>query len=345
MPNESERILAYRRTVTIILVVIFLVLAYLIIQPFIIAIIGAAVLAYLFYPLYTRLNKFLPKFLPRETLAAVVVCFLVILIVMAPLGMITGLLKNEIRSGYNFLEQILTNPDQSLELPKSISDRFGDLTLYKDQLTEMGSQLIGWLQRVVKGIPYFLLSVFITIFSIYYFLKGGENINKFLQEYFPLPKNRYKEIFARFDQLARGVVLGQIVIGVIHGTLAWIAYTFLGVPNPVLWAFLTAIISIVPVLGAGLVWAPIACYLIIIGLDVGLAWKGFVLLGYGFLAMSGLDNMLKPKIIGQHAHIHPLVILFGILGGIQLIGLPGILIGPMVLALLDVILGIFREVI
>jgi predicted PurR-regulated permease PerM len=117
------------------------------------------------------------------------------------------------------------------------------------------------------------------------------------------------------------------------------------VPSPVLWAFLTAIISIIPVLGAGLVWFPVALYLFISGLVAGTYWKGIVLFVYGLLVLSTIDNVLKPKIIGERSRIHPLVILFGILGGIQLIGIPGIIIGPLVLGLVDVVMGIFREVV
>ncbi|MFC1571254.1 AI-2E family transporter [Candidatus Margulisiibacteriota bacterium] len=345
MPTETERLQAYRRTMTIIVVVVVLILAYLIIQPFLVAIIAAAVLAYLFYPLYKYLVEHMPQFLPRETLSAIIVCLIIIIIVLVPMGSITGLLTKEIRSGYIFIQRVLSRPDFRIDLPPLVSRYVGDISQYKTQIADFGGQVIGWLQGVIKGIPNFLLSIFITIFSVYFFLKGGKNINGFLQDFFPLPQGRYKEIFSRFEELARGMVMGQIVVGVVHGFLAWAAYSFLGISNPVLWAFLTAIISIIPVLGAGLVWAPIAIYLLVVGYSAGFAWKGVALLAYGLLVMSMLDNVLKPKIIGDRAHIHPLVILFGILGGIQLIGLPGILIGPLVLALLDVVLGIFREVI
>ncbi|MFH1826143.1 MAG: AI-2E family transporter [bacterium] len=345
MPSESERIQAYRRTVTIIVVIIVLILAYMIIQPFLIAIISAAVLAYLFYPAYKFFIKHLPKFLPRETIAAVVVCLIIILIVLIPMGSITGLLTKEIRSGYSLVQKMMLSREFRFDLPPVISRYVGDISQYKDQIATFGTQLIGWLQGVIKGIPYFLLNIFITIFSVYYFLKGGKGFYESLKEFFPLPEKRYKEVFSRFDELARGMVMGQIVVGILHGLLAWLAYTFLGISNPALWAFLTAIISIIPVLGAGLVWGPIAIFLLITGASTGLAWKGLALFIYGLAVMSMLDNILKPKIIGDRSHIHPLVILFGVLGGIQLLGLPGILIGPLVLALLDVVLSIFREVV
>lgn len=345
MSIQEERLLAYRRTITIIAVVVFLYLSFMIIRPFLVAIIGAAVLAYLFYPIYKYLAKHMPSPLLKESIAALITVLLIILIVLIPMASITGLLANEARSGYKYFQQIINQPNFKLDLPPYLSKRIGDISHYREPLLNLAGQLIGWIQGVVISIPGAFLSLIITIFSIYFFLKGGRNIYMFFQEFFPLPAGRYKQIFSRFNDLSRGILLGQIVVGIIHGFLAWGAYSFLGIRSPLLWAFLTAIVSILPVLGAGLVWFPIAIFLFISGLVVGTYWKGIALFGYGLLVMSMIDNVLKPKIMGDSARIHPLIILFGILGGIQLLGIPGILIGPMVLALFDVVLGIFREVI
>ncbi|OGC41566.1 hypothetical protein A2548_01735 [candidate division WOR-1 bacterium RIFOXYD2_FULL_41_8] len=230
-------------------------------------------------------------------------------------------------------------------MPTVLGREIGDLSQFKPQILNFSSQFVVWLQQILKKIPGAFLGIFMTVFSIYFFLKGGKDINRFLQDFFPLPEGCYKQIFSRFGDLTKGIVLGQLVVGVIHGFLSWLAYAYLGVPNPVLWAFLTAIISIIPVLGAGLVWFPVAVYLFVVGSAVGTEWQGLALFAYGILVLTSVDNILKPKIMGDHARIHPLIILFGILGGIQLLGLPGILIGPLVLALFDVVMNIFREVI
>jgi predicted PurR-regulated permease PerM len=141
------------------------------------------------------------------------------------------------------------------------------------------------------------------------------------------------------------MIYGQIVVGMLQGLLACLGFILLEVPNPVLWGFLTAIISIIPLLGAVIVWFPIVIYLFIMGMAGGVYWKAIALLIYGTCVVSTIDNFIKPKIVGDRAGIHPLIIFFGILGGLKLIGLPGILIGPMVLALFDIVIGIFREVV
>jgi len=347
MASGDGRLEAYRRMIAILAVIAVLILAFMIVRPFLVPIISAAVLAYLFYPLYKWIISKLPKILPRETISALVTCVLIILIVLIPMISITGILTAEIRSGYIFLNRVLNSPDfnLNLDLPPILGQRIGDLSQYKDEFVSFGVQVIGWLQNVAKAIPNVFFTIFLTIFSIFFFLKGAQNINAFFQDFFPLPAGRYKQILERLDDLSHGMIMGQVVVGILHGFLAWFAYSVLGVPNPVLWAFLTAIISIIPALGSSIVWFPVAVYLFISGWGVGLYWKGIVLFFYGLLLMSMIDNVLKPKIIGERSRIHPLVILFGILGGIQLIGLPGIIFGPLVLGLLDVVLGIFREVV
>jgi predicted PurR-regulated permease PerM len=349
MATAAERLEAYRRMIAILAVIVVLVLSFMIIRPFLVPIISAAVLAYLFYPLYKWLVGRLPKKLPRETLSAMITCLLIVLIVLIPMISITGILTNEIRNGYIFINRVVRSPEFNLNihLPQVLGRDLGNISIsqYKQEIASFGVQVINILQNVAKAIPNVFFNIFLTIISIYFFLKGARNINDFFQDFFPLPAGRYKQIQERLDDLSRGMIMGQVVVGIIHGFLAWFAYSVLGVPNPVLWAFLTAIISIIPVLGASIVWFPVALYLFVGGLAGGSYWKGIVLFFYGLLLMSTIDNALKPKIIGDRSRIHPLVILFGILGGIQLVGLPGIIFGPLVLGLLDVVLGIWREVI
>jgi predicted PurR-regulated permease PerM len=110
-----------------------------------------------------------------------------------------------------------------------------------------------------------------------------------------------------------------------------------------LWGTLTAIISIVPLLGAVIVWLPIVAYLAILGSINGEYWRAITLFIYGVSVVSAIDNILKPKIIGQRANIHPLIILLGILGGIQLFGIPGLLIGPLILTIFDIVIEIYKE--
>lgn len=361
MAKRIENIKAYRRTVAIIAVILALGMAFMIIRPFIVSILSALVLAYLFYPLYVKLQRYSPGFLPRESVAAALTCLVIVMIVVIPLVVVSIVLVGEVRDGYNFLQQVMNLPDLSLKsLTRSGSlpypgvsaieipylDQLGiNLMNYKEPLLKVAGTAFEWIQGFIFSIPNLAFNLFITIFSTYFMLKGARGMIKFLNEFFPLPPGRYQQIFMRFDDLSRGMVNGQIVVGIVQGTLAWLGFFVLGVPNPVLWGVLTSIISIIPLLGAAVVWLPITGYLLLVGYLSGTIWKGIAMLIYGAAVISTIDNVLKPKIVGDRTGINPLVIMFGILGGIQLMGIPGILIGPLVLTLVDVVMEIFREVV
>jgi predicted PurR-regulated permease PerM len=349
MTIQGSRLQAYRRTIAIIAVVVMLVLAIMIIRPFILSIIFAMVLAYLFYPVYKYLVKRVPRPLPKQNIASLLTVLLVILIIVIPLTVIAMVLMGEIRSGYNYLQEIVEIPS-FLEIPALgipfIDELEINIAQFREPILNFAGQILRWLQGILLKIPNLVFSIFIVIFSLYFFLKNAKDIMRFMTNFIPLPPGRYKQIFARFDDLSRGMINGQLVVGAIQGFLAWMGYVALGVPSPVLWGVLTAVISVIPLLGAALVWFPIAVYLFVVGYVAGgLWWKGVALLIYGGLVISTIDNVLKPKIVGDRARIHPLIIFFGILGGIQLFGIPGIILGPLVLTLLDVVMGIFREVV
>lgn len=344
MSREEERHTAYRRTVAVIVALIVLFLSFMIIRPFLIAILSAAALAYIFYPLYLTILRYIPFRNKTKEIGAFLTCLIIVLIVLLPVSFVTILLTYEIKNGYLFLQEFLSSPQWPLgSLPPFLSQWSGYLPQIKEITADLASQLIGLLQGILRGIPNVALSIFITVFSIYYFLKHGKDLYQFFSDLVPLPEGRYKQILLRFDDLSRGMIMGQVVVGVVQGILAWFGFWILKVPNSVLWGFLTAIISIIPLLGAVLVWLPVSIYLFLIGLATGEYWRGLVLLFYGTFVISLIDNILKPKIVGERAKIHPLIILLGILGGIQFFGIPGILIGPLILTIFDVVIEIYKE--
>lgn len=344
MNRTAEQYESYRRTAVIVFVIILLVLSYLIVKPFLIAILTAAALAYIFYPLYLWALNRLPKMINSPRLASLLTCLVIVLCVLIPAIFIMTIIFVETKTGYLYLRSLVDGYQNGTPLPPSLAQWSGYLPQIKEIGTDMASQFILMVQGVLKGIPHVILSILITVFSIYYFLVHGKDLYKFFSGIVPLPEGRYKQILNRFDDLSRGMIMGQIVVGLIQGILAWLGFWYLNVPNPVLWGFLTAIISIIPLLGAVIVWLPIVVYLALLGMATGEYWRAVTLLLYGFFVISLIDNFLKPKIVGDHAKIHPLIILFGILGGIQLFGLPGILIGPLVLTIFDVVIEIYKEI-
>lgn len=344
MGKEETRIETYQRTAAIVMVIVVLLISFLIIRPFIVAIISAATLSYIFYPVYLKFLKLIPKWLPARTAASLITCLLIILLVMVPLVFVIIILTSEVREGYLFVQKFFVPSRGYIQgLPPIIGKWFANYPYLKTIAMDMANQLIGVAQNIIKAVPNAALNIFVTVFSTYYFMKHGKELFSFVTAMFPLAEGRQKQILKRFDDLSRGTIMGQVVIGILQGILAGAGFAVLGVPNPVLWGTATAIISIIPLLGAAIVWVPIAVYLFLMANVNGEYWKAFSLLIYGTFVISLIDNILKPKIVGESAKVHPLVILLGILGGIQLFGILGIIIGPLFLTIFDVVIEIYKE--
>lgn len=324
---------------SIIFVIVIFILSFLLLRPFMVPIMSAAALAYLFYPLYSKLVKKIKI----RTLASLLTCTAIIILVLLPFAIIVPVVGFEIKSGYNNIIEWLNTNSAQTQISGFLPVNLPEIYEIKDIIRNLATQSLGLLQGVISGLPNLILNIFISIFCIYYFLKHGEGIRKIIKEILPLSEDKYKKIFSRFDDISRGMVLGQITIAIIQGVLAGIGFIIFGVPHAILWAFLTTIISIIPLLGAAIVWVPVAIYLLIIGHGNGNYIPAAALLIYGTFVISLIDNFLKPKIVGDRANIHPLLVLFGILGGIQLFGIAGILIGPMIFALFEITFEIYKE--
>jgi len=204
MSREEERIEIYRRTVVMFFVLVLLVLAFLIIRPFLIAIISAAALAYIFNPVYLLILKNFPKMARAKELSSILTCLIVLLLVLAPTALVMILLTYEARDGYLFLQDFLRSPQPLFAgLPPFLSQWSGYFPQFKEIIADLAGQFIGVLQNILKGIPNVALNIFITVFSLYYFLKHGKDLYRFFSDLVPLSEGRYKQILQRFDDLSR----------------------------------------------------------------------------------------------------------------------------------------------
>ncbi len=137
----------------------------------------------------------------------------------------------------------------------------------------------------------------------------------------------------------RATVKGGIAVAVLQGILGGLAFWFLGIPAPLLWTVVMAFLSLLPAIGAGLVWAPVAIYL----LATGSIWQGIFLIAYGVVVIGLVDNLLRPFLVGKSTKLPDYVVLISTLGGIEIMGLNGFVVGPLVAAIFMVSWEIFRK--
>jgi predicted PurR-regulated permease PerM len=153
----------------------------------------------------------------------------------------------------------------------------------------------------------------------------------------PLRAEQKRALFSKFTIAIRAIVKGSIVVALVQGALGGLIFWLLGIRAPLLWAALMAVLSLLPVLGTGLVWGPVAVYF----LATGAIWQGIVLIAFGVLVIGLVDNILRPILIGQDTKIPDYVVLISTLGGIAIFGANGFVIGPVIAAMFIAVWAVF----
>ena len=323
---------------------IALYLCWLMLKPFIGVLGWAIVLVIVFYPVHRRLAR---KIRYRG-LSALLSCLLVILIVILPLSLLTVCVAQEVANVAPHLpSQISQFVKTEAPLIGKISDwlqtRFGIDTLRSqefliEQLKRSSEFLLGFSWNLVGNILGGILKAFFVVFTMYYLFRDGEKIVKRLPAALPVSAQQGAAIIARTQEVVSASVYGVVTIATLQGLLGGLAFWLLGIPSPVLWAVLMTFICMIPIAGSFLVWLPLSFYLMATG-----HWLNAVLLiAWGALVVSTIDNFLRPKLIRNQTKLHELFVFFSVLGGISVFGLLGLVLGPVVLAITLGLLQTFR---
>jgi predicted PurR-regulated permease PerM len=183
-----------------------------------------------------------------------------------------------------------------------------------------------------------IIKAFFVVFTMYYLFRDGDKIVKNLPDVMPLKRSQSEAILARTGQVISASVYGVVTIAMIQGFLGGLAFWILGVPSPTLWAVILAFVCMIPIAGSFFVWIPVALYLGLTG-----HWtKALLMVLWGALVISTIDNFLRPKLMRQYTKLHELLVFFSVLGGMRVFGLLGIVMGPVVLALTLGLLNTFK---
>ncbi len=288
--------------------VLFLIaiLAFLVVKPFINAILSSIVLAYLFRPFYKILNKKI-----HSSISSLIIVLISVLIFVVPIIFISQTLYKESLQLYNSLLSTDINPIFTEILDKIIA--------YISQES----------QSLIRSIPRFLINAFITLFLFYYFLKDGEKIVNSVKNLIPM-ENKHKDIVVReFKRVTSAVVYGLFLIGLLAGVLSTIGFIIFKVPHPFIWGLLTMVVSILPGVGNAVIWLP-ASLIKILNNDY---FNGIGLIIYGLIFISGFEILFKTKLISYKSELHPALIVLGVFGGLALLGFTGLFFGPLILVI------------
>lgn len=320
-------------------------LVFFMLKPFFIPFILAVILAHAFNPVYEKLLKLTGR---KRGLSSALVCLLVAFIIIIPISFVLYLVISEV-------QMIIDNFSQSPESVKNSLDKFiGDaasLRIFRaldirslvnqetisTLIKNFSQNALGVLSSVYSGTVQFIFTVFIMFFSLFYIFIDGKKLVKKLMELSPLKDSYEETLIKKFNSITRGTIRGIFLIAAIQGALGAVLFWVTGIPSPAFLGILMGVASVIPSIGTGLVWLPVG----IIMLVLGNVTVGVIILVAGVLIIGTVDNILSPKLIGKDSQMHPLLILFSILGGIVLFGAMGFIVGPIIMSLFVVFWEIY----
>lgn len=327
---------AYAITPATILFLVAIGLSLLVIYPFILTILTAMVLAYIFHPVFKKLSQKTKK----PLLSAFLIVMLIVFSIAIPTLFLVNLLVRDIWSGFIFFNQLITNQDSLLAETPVIQGYL------QAGFEKAASYIVDQLTSILIGLPNTFISLFLIFFLIYYFLKDGDEFGKRVKKALPF-KKKYKDvIFTRFQKTTFAVVYGNVIVAIVQGIIAAIGFALFGVPSPVLWGSITVLTSFIPFLGAAGIWGPIVGIMLANAYMQGDSTGMFMALGlgaYGLFVISTVDNFLKPRIIGRTAKVHPGLVIVGVISGVAVFGFVGLVLGPVILSMAGLIIELSSE--
>ncbi len=323
---------------TLIVVVLLISVLFLVmIRQFLMPILLAGIFSALVYPIY---NKFVAWFRGRRVLASAVTIIIIISVILIPLSGLLGIVAGQaVKIGTiakPWVERQISEPGALSNLMQSLPF-YEEIAPYQDKIIskagELAGSLIGFiidkLSSVTIGTINIIIDVFIMLYCMFFFLLEGEVILKKVLYYLPLEDCDERRMLEKFTSVTRATLKGTLVVGILQGTLAGLAFAVVGIPSSLFWGTVMAVLSFIPSVGSAIIWVPTVIYLFVTGHII----KGIFLFLFCALIVGTMDNLLRPKLVGKDTQMHELMILFGTLGGIIMFGIIGMIIGPVIAGL------------
>lgn len=327
----NETTLQYK---TLIMLLVLVTIAFIwILLPFYGAVFWAVILGIIFAPVQRRLQI---KFNWSRNLTSLCTLTICLVIAILPVIVISALLVQEGTTLYKNVETGQLDIAGYLAefkdlLPHSIQallDRLGmgDLEGLRDKITKGAMQGSQYLATQAfsfgQGTFDFVVSVFIMLYLLYFFLRDGQELVRKIRTAFPLGEQQKRRLQLKFTRVVRATVKGNVVVAVTQGALGGFIFWALDIPSALLWAVIMAFLSLLPAVGAGIVWAPVAVYFLL----SGMIWQGVVLGLFGVFVIGLVDNVLRPILVGKDTKMPDYLILISTLGGMSVFGLNGFVI-------------------
>lgn len=328
-----------RASFYVLLVVVTVAFLWLLV-PYYTAVLWAVILAILFFPLHKRLERFLGG---RSTIAALLTVLLCICLVILPA---LAILASLVQEGTSLYQRISSNEIDlnahllrlQAVLPTFLDNWSNSLKIggfaelwakLSSGVMEAGQSIAGGVLSFGQNTLQFFISMGLMLYLLFFLFRDGASLGRMMRHSIPLSDDYTRQFLDKFAAVVRATVRGNVIIAIIQGTIGGISFSALGIEAALLWGVVMTFLSMLPAVGAAIVWIPAAIWLFLVG-----AWiKGVIMVVIGALVIGLVDNLLRPPLVGQGARLPDYVVLISTVGGISLFGISGFVIGPLIAAL------------
>lgn len=317
----------------LVLVTIFAYLSWQLVTPFLQFVLAAVLIAFVLYPLQRRLEGYV-----GPSMSALLLLMVAIAGFIVPFVLVAAMIADD---AVRILQNVDADTLQLAEIEEIIEEQAGlEVNIAEsvmDSAQEIGTILLERSTEWFSMLTHTLIGLGLTLFLIYYLLKDGDKLMAWLQDKTPLPEDVQDDLYGELNEVMWAVLAGHVLIAIIEGVIAGLGLFATGVPNAGFWTFVMVVLSLVPLIGAPLVWIPASVYLLMIGEPI----LALALAVYSAIVVGIADDYLRPIVVDRYAEISPAVIILGVLGGIYAFGIMGLFFGPVILgaflAVVDVI--------
>ena len=320
--------------------VLGLYLCYRLVQPFVPALSWGLALAVVGYPVH----KWICRRVPQATIAAALTVLIIAVTIIAPVVFVSQQLMRQLMDSVTFVKESLASGEwrEALAQQPQLSGVVGwieQVASLEDLPTRVTDHLEEWGPSLVVGSLAAAMQLGITILVLFYFFRDKRDLAGDVRSLLPLSEREANDMIRRITDTIHATVFGSLVVAAVQGVMGGLIFWVLGLPAPILWGAVMAVLATIPVAGTFVVWAPTAVYLAVTG-----EWgKALVLVGWGAIAIGLIDNVLYPVLVGKRLRFHPLPVFFSIVGGLSLFGAAGLVLGPLTLSVTTALFEVLRR--
>lgn len=321
--DRSER-RGMTHTIAVLAIIVLGYLLFLVVRPFLTPLVFAAVMVVVFEPLHARLERRL-----SPSAAGAISTLAVVLVIIVPAVLIAGRIVNETIDLAGNIRTL--SFDVLMARAQSHAARWGvDL----EQVLRNGAQQLAgrvglFASRVFTNTWALFIGVVVAILAMFFMFRDGQRLLHVVVSAAPMPTARTRSLVDDLGGLIRSNIAASLLAASIQGTLGGLAFTWFGLPAPVLWGAVMGVLCVFPFVGAWLVWAPAAAVLAI----SNRLWDAVFLVVIGLAVVHPVDNLLRPAIVAHSTKLNGLLVLIGLLGGVQAFGASGLVLGPMLISI------------